>query len=98
MNIFYPRVITHDTALSNRFYNSLIYKKPMIVTKGTTQGDYAEMYQVGVVVENCNNLTEDLKTFLEKDYNDYTKRCNDLLMLFLNDQHKFVNVVKNFVS
>ena len=23
MNIFYPRVITHDTALSNRFYNSL---------------------------------------------------------------------------
>ncbi len=26
MNIFYPRVITHDTALSNRFYNSLIYR------------------------------------------------------------------------
>lgn len=98
MNIFYPRVITHDTALSNRFYNSLIYKKPMIVTKGTTQGDYAEMYQVGVVVENCNNLTEDLNTFLQNEYKDYTKRCNELLMLFLNDQDEFVEVVKKFVS
>ena len=26
LNIFYPRIITHDTALSNRFYISLIYK------------------------------------------------------------------------
>ena len=48
MNIFYPRIITHDTALSNRFYNSLIYRKPMIVTKDTIQGDYAEKYNVGV--------------------------------------------------
>ena len=96
MNIFYPRVITHDTALSNRFYNSLIYRKPMIVTKDTIQGDYAQKYNVGVVITNCHNLTHELKTFLNQDYQDYCKRCDSLLVEFLNDQSEFVQIVKNF--
>lgn len=98
MNIFYPRVITHDTALSNRFYNSLIYKKPMLVTKHTTQGDYVEKYQVGIAVENCNNLTADLKAFLKNDYQEYVMRCNMLLKEFLNDQNQFVEAVKQFLK
>jgi hypothetical protein len=67
MNIFYPRVITHDTALSNRFYNSLIHRKPMIVTKGTIQGDYAERFNVGVAIEDCNNLVENLRNFIKQE-------------------------------
>ena len=98
MNIFYPRIITHDTALSNRFYNSLIYRKPMIVTKDTIQGDYAEKYNVGVAVTDCSNLTNDLKAFLQQDYKAYCKRCDGLLMEFLNDQYEFVEAVKKFVK
>lgn len=98
MNIFYPRIITHDTALSNRFYNSLIYRKPMLVTKDTIQGDYAEKYNVGVAVTDCGNLTNDLKAFLQQDYKEYCKRCDGLLMEFLNDQHEFVEAVKKFVK
>jgi hypothetical protein len=98
MNIFYPRIITHDTALSNRFYNSLIYKKPMIVTKGTIQGDYAERFNVGVAIEDCNNLVENLRNFIRQDYNEYCKRCDELLKDFLMDQHEFEEAVKKFVE
>lgn len=98
MNIFYPRIITHDTALSNRFYNSLIYRKPMIVTKDTIQGDYAEKYQVGVAIKDCSHLTEDLKTFLRQDYQEYCKRCDGLLRQFLEDQKEFEAAVKRFVT
>lgn len=42
INIVYPLIPSHISALSNRFYNSLIHKRPMIVTKNTIQGDYAE--------------------------------------------------------
>lgn len=98
MNIFYPRIITHDTALSNRFYNSLIYHRPMLVTKDTCQGDYAEKYKVGVAVKDCNCLTDNLTDFLKQDYSAYCKRCDDLLVAFLNDQDEFVEVVKNFVN
>lgn len=98
MNIFYPRIITHDTAVSNRFYNSLIYKRPMLVTKYTTQGDFAEKYQVGIAVENCEGLDSKLKSYLHTDYKAYAQRCNDLLKSFLNDQQEFEEAVKNFVD
>ena len=98
MNIFYPRIITHDTALSNRFYNSLIYRKPMIVTKDTIQGDYAEKYQVGVAIKDCSHLTEDLKTFLQQDYQEYCKRCDGLLRQFLEDQQQFEAAVRKFID
>lgn len=99
MNIFYPRVITHDTALSNRFYNSLIYKKPMIVTKNTTQGEYVEKNRLGVAVEDCNNLYENLCAFVqEENYKAYAERCNALLKLFLEDQGLFEDAVRAFVK
>jgi len=98
MNIFYPRITTHDTALSNRFYNSLIYRKPMIVTKDTIQGEYAERYHVGVAVADCANLPVVLKAFLQQDYRAYCERCNSLLREFLKDQQAFVSAVKKFAN
>ena len=99
MNIFYPRLISHDTALSNRFYNSLIYKKPMIVTKGTTQGVFAEKNGLGVTLYSCENLYDELKDFIQKeDYKAYSERCNELLRSFLEDQKAFEEAVRGFVK
>ncbi len=98
MNIFYPRVITHDTALSNRFYNSLIYRKPMIVTKDTMQGDYAEKYNIGVALADCSNLKNALRNFMLQDYNAYAERCDNLLKEFFNDQERFERLVCDFVK
>lgn len=98
LNIFYPRVITHDTALSNRFYNSLIYKRPMIVTKNTTQGDYAERCGVGIAVNDCSHLDDIVRSFLCGNYLAYVSRCNSLLDEFLKDQEIFETAVKKFVK
>lgn len=98
MNIFYPRVITHDTALSNRFYNSLIYRKPMIVTKDTIQGNYAEKYNVGVALADCSNLKNALQNFMLQDYNAYAERCDNLLQEFLNDQEQFEKLICRFIK
>lgn len=97
MNIFYPYVKTHNTALSNRFYNSLIYKKPMIVNKDTTQGDYAEKYQVGLVVRNCVNLADAIFDYF-KSFNSkyYSTCCDKLLSSFLDDYKLFEGRIKDF--
>lgn len=98
MNIFYPRKITHDTALSNRFYNSLIYRKPMIVTKDTIQGDYAEKYDIGVTLVDCSNIKNELKAFMQQDYNAYAERCDKLLNVFFKDEDNFEKMVHNFIK
>jgi hypothetical protein len=98
MNIFYPRVITHDTALSNRFYLSLQHHRPMIVTRNTTQGDYAEHYQVGIAVDDCHDLTERIREFFSQDFTAYEQRCNNLLDSFMEDQKRFEAAVEKFVN
>lgn len=97
MNIFYPRVITHDTALSNRFYLSLMHKKPMIVTRGTTQGDYAERYGVGIAIDDCHDLADRINDFLAQDRAAYEQRCDNLLADFMEDQQRFEEAVRQFI-
>lgn len=98
MNIFYPRRITHDTALSNRFYNSLIYRKPMITKKDTIQGDYTEKYGLGVAVADCGNLAAELRQFMSTDYAAYANRCDQLLKDIIIDQEEFESAVMKFVK
>ena len=98
LNIFYPRIITHDTALSNRFYNALIYRRPMIVTKNTTQGDYVEQNKLGLSLCNCDNLDMKIKDYLNSfDYNSFKVQCNELLKDFLQDYNLWECRVKEFL-
>lgn len=98
INIVYPLIPSHISALSNRFYNSLIHKRPMIVTKNTIQGDYAEKYGVGLVVENCNSLSKQLMVYRKGlDFSNYTCQCNLLLKIFLEDNKKFEGIISSFI-
>lgn len=99
LNIFYPRKPSHDTAISNRFYNSLIYRKPMITTKHTTQGDYAELYKVGLALESCENLPYILKSYLETmDMQQFCQNSNQLLADFLKDYEVWEKMVLEFIK
>lgn len=99
LNIYYPDKISHSTALSNRFYNSLIYRRPMIVTKGQIQGDYAEKYNVGIAVEDPSQLRSQLKEWVKDlDFDKYQGNCISLLKIFIEDYNTFKNVLRNFLN
>lgn len=98
MNIYYPRIITHDTALSNRFYLSLQHHRPMIVTRGTTQGDYAERNGVGIAIDSCEGLSDELRRFLATDQNAYARRCDALMAEFHKDQERFEATVIKLIE
>ncbi len=70
----------------------------MIVTKDTTQGDYAEKYGVGLAVATTGGLANQLKGFLKQNYTSYCDRCNVLLSDFIHDYDDFYGAVKQFVS
>lgn len=99
LNIYYPNINTHATALSNRFYIALISKKPMIVTKYSIQGDYIEKYNLGLAITNCSNLAEDILCFIEKyDHSDFKKNCDNLMHIFLEDYNYFKERLISFLS
>ncbi len=99
INIFYPNWPSHISALSNRFYNSLINKRPMIVTKGGEQGNYAEKYGVGLAVESCDGLAERIIEYVAAlNFEEYKKNCNNLLREFIEDYNRFAKVVDSFIA
>ncbi len=98
VNIFYPRIPSHITALSNRFYNSLIYRRPMIVTKGGIQGNLVEEYGVGLAIDNCEDLPQKLKYYYDNlDFEAYQERCDNLLKVIIKDYEIFAECVKSFL-
>ncbi len=99
LNIYYPKIISHSTALSNRFYNALIYKKPMLVTSGSIQGDYASRYGLGISVDNCSDIDKKLMQYVKNtNYTEFFNNCNNLLSQFVGDYNNFVAIVKSFIK
>jgi hypothetical protein len=99
INIFRPNNYTCTLAFTNRFYYSLIYKKPMIVTKGSLEGMYVEKYKLGLVIENCSQLDEQIQAYIS-DFNqeEFNANCNKLLTLFLADYQIFKQRFIDFLS
>ena len=94
-----PKIKSHDSLMSNRFYNALIYKRPMIVTNKSIQGDYVEEYKLGLSLDNCNNLYEEIINYKKEfDFSTFDNSSNDLLTVFKNDYHVFYDRVKNFLE
>lgn len=98
MNIYYPKIKSHSSALSNRFYNSLMYCRPMIVTKGGVQGNYAEKYHVGISIDSADQILGEIKNWIETvNFVEYQENCKKLLEEFLNDYESFKESVYNFI-
>lgn len=99
MNIYCPNVASHSSLMSNRFYLALLYKKPMIVTAGSTQAAYVEKYNLGLSITDCLNLDKKIIEWVQNnDYSDFCSRCNHLLNIFLEDYKRFYQLLSEFTK
>lgn len=90
LNVYYPRKLSHDTALSNRFYNSIIYGVPMITTKDTTQGNYVDEYGLGIAIKDTHNLSNTLLDYFNNfDQVKYNNSRKALLKIIREDYYTF---------
>lgn len=90
INIFRPDKIKCNSTFTNRFYYALIYKKPMLVTRGSLEGSYVEKYNLGLALDDCSQLDEKLQLFISDfNYEEFNENCNKLLKLFLSDYMVF---------
>lgn len=98
LNIYYPDIISHSTALSNRFYNALLFKRPMIVKSGSIQGDYVEKYNLGISLKNCSDLAQKIQDYVKDfDFYEFSNNCDLLLEEFNLDYNHFNYQIVNFL-
>ena len=87
-----------QTALPNKLYDAIIFKKPMIVSKKTYLAKIVEKYKLGIAVD----LGEDIKLKLEEyinsfDSNSFDENANRLLKIVNEDQMKIEIKIKEFL-
>jgi len=98
VNIYMPTAL-RSTLMTNRIYNALLYKKPVIVAANSTQSEYVEKYNLGIAVEDCNNLAEKIEKFeAEIDEIKYIENCNILLNEFVDDYNLFEKKMIDFIQ
>ncbi len=99
VNIYLMKIPIQSTPMANRFYKSLIFRKPMIVTKHSTQGEYVEKYDLGLAIEDCSELSDQIKKYLSNlDRDAFIQRCNNLLSEFVKDYDRFQEKLIKFLK
>ena len=89
------------TALPNRLYDGILFKKPVIATKGTYLGDVVEKYKLGITI-NIDNKTK-IKYKIDNYFTNFEskkfiEKCNESLNAVLKQQKIFKNKILDFVN
>jgi len=99
LNIYYSPIVANKTAMTNTFYYALIYKKPLIVLNDSIQGMYVKKYKLGILIENCSNLNEQIQEFVANfNVQEFTQNCDKLLIEFRKDYYYFKNRFSDFLN
>lgn len=90
INGFMNRDINSDSLMSNRFYLSVLMRKPLIVRKGSYQAELVERYGLGVVLDEVDNFVDRIiKWWQDFDGIKYEQGCRDFLESVRLDTQKF---------
>lgn len=95
INILLPNTAEAMTQMTNRFYLSLIFKKPMIVNKDSIQASFVKKYNLGIIISSEDNISERIMDYKNSfDYQIFLKGCNDLIEIIKSDILEFENEIK----
>jgi len=99
INIVLPSSPNFRTQLGNRFYLSLVYRKPMIVNIESIQAKFVSEYKLGIVLKPSDQLNEKLQTYItEFNEEEFENGCLKMLEKIRNDIADFENKIIGLIS
>lgn len=99
LNVILPVTLLERTLISNRFYLSLVFKKPMIVNQESVQADLIKRYKLGIVVKKSDNIHEKIVDYISNyDKISFEKGCKELLKRIEIDINEFENKVLKLLT
>jgi len=92
------------SALPNRLYDALIFKKPILTTKGTYLSEIVRKYKIGLVLDSSTTYckTDYIKSITDYvnsfDATAFVKNANYLLEIVKSEQLEFHKRIQEFVN
>ena len=99
MNVFLPADKKSAYLMSNRFYLSVCFRKPMIVNKGCFQADQVRKYGLGLVIENDEDMYAEVVRYWESiDWQKYNENCVRFLQDVCDELDRFRKEITQVVE
>lgn len=99
MNILLADDLNSSTLMTNRLYLAISNGIPVIVNKNSTQGEYVQKYNLGIVIENNDYLTSETIQYLENfDEDKFESGCHQFLSDIKTEQENFELNLKLFFT
>lgn len=90
MNIILPDDTLSRYLISNRFYLSLLRRKPMIVSSGGIQAEYVKEYDLGIIVSSEDDIYSKIMIYARSfDPIQFQKNCDRFLEMVRLDMQIF---------
>lgn len=85
--------------MTNRFYLSILYYKPLLVSAGTYQATLVEKYGLGIVVKDIHQLPDLIKRYYKTfDFYDFKNRCVTVQKIVFQDILRFEKDLLEFIK
>src|SRR5699024_8164319 len=87
-------------AISNKYYDALIYKKPILVNSNVHIGKIVSQNKVGFAVDiNKSDVTNKIyNDYLKFDFKEFYDRCDEVLQKVLKEDREYCDQVFDFVK
>lgn len=88
--------------MPNRLYDGILFKKPIIASKGTYLGEVVDEYGLGIVVDIDASIKLTLEQFdgyvKNLDRARLKKHCESFKKMVFNEQDIFIKKIHNFIQ
>lgn len=103
MNVLLSDDINSRTLMANRFYLSVLFRKPMIVSANSETAFYVNKFNLGIVIAPKDDVKKRILDFWNHfDYIKYNAGCNAFIKQVKNDiilfENRIFNLLKEYVN
>lgn len=97
---FAPGNLRLDRAISNKFYDGLIIKRPQLVETDNYKAQLVEQLGVGLPIDFSNkNLADKIYDYYRSlDNSNFDEKCNLYLQTVLKDDDYYIRMIDKFIQ
>lgn len=97
--ILYNKNINDETCLANRIYNACLYGKPLIAIEGTYLSNIIKEYNLGLVVDSFENISEDILKYIKRfDRGKYMQGRSTFINGVISENNYFYKKLEMFIQ
>lgn len=99
VNIYLPDNILSNHLMSNRFYLSVLMRRPMIVNNGSTQSEFVKKYNLGCVITDKTQIYETIQRYIDGfNIEIYNRGCEQFIDQVIQDIKLFNKAIVSSIS